>query len=222
VGRAGSLDLSCVARALTNRDPGRHRSRAIHSAGAEPSLSPRARWAIAAVSVLIVLFGLTTSCGVGPGHTLSAASLSEQIAGQLEAHYGIKQPAVTCPSGVSDHKGQTFVCAATIDGQTVEMDGTVTGSGRFTVVPRSVIISVPAIESSLATELQRQTRVKPSVDCGPKQVLVVEVGGAFSCSAMFPGGKPRAIKVTVVNLQGEYRYQLAPAPANVSPAAPAK
>jgi hypothetical protein len=146
--------------------------------------------------------------------------MSSQIAAQLEAQYGIKEPSVTCPSGVPDRRGQTFVCTATIDGHTVEMDGTATGSGRFTVQPRSVIISIPAIESSLASELQKLTHVKPVVDCGSGDILVVEVGGTFACTAAFPGGKPRAVKVTVVNRQGDYRYQLAPAPATAPARAP--
>ncbi len=203
-------------------EPGLSGGRAVHSAGAEPSLRPLARRAITAVAGVSGLVGLATSCGVGPRHTLSPSSLSSQIAAQLETQYGIKQPAVTCPSGVPDRKGQTFVCTATIDGQTIQMDGTATGSGRFSVEPRSVIISVPTIESSLATELKKQTHIKPVVDCGPKEVLVVEVGGTFACSAVFPGGKPRAVKVKVVNLQGRYLYQLAPAPATLTPGATAK
>ena len=182
-------------------------------------MSPLARRAIAAIAGVSGLAGLVTSCGVGPRHTLSPSSVSSEIAAQLEAQYGIKQPEVTCPSGVPDRRGQTFVCTATIDGQTVQMDGTVTGSGRFTVEPRSVIISVPTIESSLAAELQKQTHIKPVVDCGSREVLVVEVGGTFACSAAFTVGKPRAVKVTVVNLQGHYLYQLAPAAAPLSPGA---
>jgi Domain of unknown function (DUF4333) len=168
------------------------------------------------------LVSLVTSCRVGPGHTLSASSVSEQIAARLKAQYAADHPSVTCPSGVPDRRSQTFVCAAVIDGQTVEMDGVVTGSGRFTVQPRAAIISVATLESSLASELHKQTGVEPAVECGSKAILIVDIGGSFSCSAVFPGGNPRDVKVTVVDIQGGYRYQLAPATtaAPVSPGGP--
>jgi hypothetical protein len=107
--------------------------------------------------------------------------------------------------------GQTFTCTAVLDGQTVKMDGTVTGNdGRFTVVPDSAIIDVAGATKILTSGITAQTHLHSTVDCGSRKVVVIVVGQTFDCMARLAGEKPRTVKVTAVDHQGNLRYTLGP------------
>jgi Domain of unknown function (DUF4333) len=149
------------------------------------------------------------SCGVGPRHTLNAQSVGNQIGAQLATTYSIGIPAVTCPSGVPVHAGQTFVCTTTLDGQAVDIDGTVTsGSGKFTFVPTKAVLVVKTLTKILTMGISRQTHLGVVVDCGTHAVLVAAVGRSLTCSATVHGERPRHVTVTVLNLLGSVRYVL--------------
>jgi Domain of unknown function (DUF4333) len=146
--------------------------------------------------------------------TLDANSVQAQIASQLSARYPVASPHVVCPSGVPASKGQTFLCTATLDGQTLDLDGTVTsGGGHFTISPTEAIIVVDSSTAQLTARIDSQTGAKATVSCGTRSVLVVPVGQTFSCMATFPGQHPRAVTVTVIDIQGHLDVKLAPAPA---------
>jgi hypothetical protein len=137
--------------------------------------------------------------------------VSHEIASQLSDRYPVGSPTVNCPTGVADTAGATFVCSTVLDGQPVHMDGTVTGSnGQFTVVPDAAIIPIASATSLLTQDITNQTHVRPRVDCGTLRVAVVAIGRSISCSATFPGQKPRKVTVTVTDRQGDVRYTLAP------------
>lgn len=155
------------------------------------------------------------SCAVKPQPTLDAGSVSGQIAAQLSARYQVPSPHVVCPAGVPDRKGQIFTCSGTLDGQTVDLDATITGSGgRFTVVPRSAIIVVASRAAQLTADIDRSAHVTSSVDCGPRAILVVPVGQTFGCQVSFPGQRPREATVKVTDVQGDFDYTVAPASAS--------
>jgi uncharacterized protein DUF4333 len=152
-----------------------------------------------------------TSCGVGPHHILNAASLSHEISSELSARYPVGSPIVNCPPDVAATTGTEFVCSTVLDGQPVQLDGTVTGSnGRFTFIPQAAIIVIATATSLLTHDLADQTHVRPLVTCGTRLVAVVAVGKSFTCSATFPGQSPRKVTVTVTDRQGHVRVTLAP------------
>lgn len=162
---------------------------------------------VAATAVVAWVSG----CGVRPHKTLDSASVADQIATQLSHRYPVGMPAVSCPPGVPVAPGQAFVCMTELDGQLLLIDGVVTSSdGRFSVVPRSDVIDVASATAKLAAGIREQTHARPSVSCGSRRVVVVPVGGSFECTATFAGGRPRPVKVTVTDRQGNVRYTLAP------------
>jgi Domain of unknown function (DUF4333) len=166
------------------------------------------------LSALLALFGaasLFASCGV-THRTLDAASVEREIAQQVATRYSIPAPTVKCPSGVRQTKGQTFICTATIEGQTLHLEGTVgAGGGQFTVAPREAIISVSSQTARLADDIASHTHTAPRVDCGPHTVLIVPVGHTFTCTATFPGEPPRPVTVKVLDLRGDFSYTLSAA-----------
>jgi hypothetical protein len=151
------------------------------------------------------------SCGVAH-RTLDAASVEREISQQLATRYSIPAPAVTCPSGVRQTKGQTFLCTTTIEGQTLHLEGTVTaGGGHFTIVPKEAPISVTQTSQRLAQDIEKRTHTSAEVDCGSHTLLMVPVGQTFSCTVTFPGQPPRPVTVNVIDVQGDFGYTLAPA-----------
>ncbi len=169
------------------------------------------------LSALVGVAGLLaclSACGVsvGPHHTLSGPSVARGISAQLAKSYNIKPgPPVSCPPGVQASKGTSFVCTTVLDGQHLELDGTVTGSdGRYQVVPRDAIIPIASLTSFLSDSIQTNTGYRPStIDCGPRTLAVVAVGGTITCSAEFPQlPRPRKVTTTVINKEGQVNYTL--------------
>ena len=162
------------------------------------------------------LFGcalLAAGCGVSPHHTLDSKSVSGEIASQIATAYSIPAPDVTCPASIPSRPGQTFQCSTTLEGQPVQIDGTVTGTGNeFTPTPSEPIVAVGPTVALLSKEIAQQTHHTARVDCGSRKVLVVAVGSSFMCTATFAGERPRDVTVTVTNRQGNaFRFSLAPA-----------
>lgn len=144
--------------------------------------------------------------------TIQPSSAAHQIATQLAARYHLSPPAVSCPPGVPAEKGRRFTCTTTLDGQTIKLDATVTGgSGGFTVQPETPILVPTSVATQLAGELTRRAGHRATVVCPGPQVEVVPVGHTLACSATFAGQPPRPVTVTVVDRQGNFGFQLAPA-----------
>ena len=164
-----------------------------------------------AIAVAVALGA--SACGVGPHHTLNAGSVGSQISSQIASKYGIPAPALECPRSIPSKAGQHFACTTTLEGQPVQIDGTVTDNGSdFTPTPAEPIVAVGPTVSLLTDQIAKQTHHTARVDCGPHKVLVVSVGATFKCTATFAGEKPRTVTVTVTNLEGtSFRFSLPPA-----------
>jgi len=170
-----------------------------------PALAPATLTGALVMGLLIGVAG----CGVSPSHTISSTSAAGQIQAQLASRYPGSHPSVTCPGQVPDRVGTTFVCQATLAGQRVDLDATVTGGGgSFTVTPRAAIVSPAKAAGVLAGEISRQTHAAVTVDCGKAPDLVVAVHGSFDCTATMPGGRPRPVRVTVADIAGNFGFTL--------------
>jgi hypothetical protein len=164
---------------------------------------------------MVALVACLSACGVsvGPRHTISGPSVARGISSQLAdtyKSYKIKAPPVSCPPGIPASKGTTFVCTTVLDGQHLDLDGTVTGAnGQYQVVPRDAIIKVPLLVQYLTTSIKAKTSFVPSVNCGPRPLAVVAVGATITCSATFPRlPQPRKVITTVLDKSGQVEYTL--------------
>jgi hypothetical protein len=150
------------------------------------------------------------SCDVGPSHSLNSGSVENQILKQLSARYPMTGRVVTCPGKIPDKVGYRFTCTVAFDGGTVHLHGQVTSSkGSYNIEPDQAIVSTAQAATTLEADIAANTHASAKVDCGPVMVKVVPVGGQFSCQASISGEGARQVTVTVVDLDGHFRYSVA-------------
>ena len=172
----------------------------------------------AAIAVCVMAAALS-ACGVGPRRTLAASSIESEIATGLARQYQFAPGliSVACPGAVPEVPGQAFICRATLDGQALSLDGTVTSTGgRYSIQPTSAVISGGPLVSELRSRITTQLHARAQVTCGTRVVLVVAAGGSFSCQAVVLG-QPRRVTVTVVDLRGNVRFTVAGSGATTAP-----
>jgi hypothetical protein len=150
---------------------------------------------------------------VGPRRTLDARSIERRISAEIASQYQLAPAlvSVACPKGTPAQAGRMFSCTATLAGQPLPIDGTVTDDrGRYTLEPTAAVLIpadlVPMLEARIAADLGAAA----TVDCGVQPVLVLPAGGTFGCTATVRG-RPRPVTVTVEDLQGHVRFSLAAA-----------
>lgn len=166
-----------------------------------------------AVALAIALGGggLLSSCDVGPSHTLNAKSVQSQIVRQLGSRYPMSGAVVTCPAHIPAQVGFRFSCTAVFDGGTLRLTGDVTSSkGTYSVQPDEAIVSTAQASATLRGDISAEVHAPTTVDCGPQKVRIVPVNGRFTCQASIPGQGSRQVTVTVDDLDGHFRYSVAP------------
>ncbi len=171
------------------------------------------RWLALAVLAGVAGAGCSAS---GSARKLDARSAGAQISASLAATTGVPGPQVHCPAGVEVKAGQTFDCTMMLDGQPLTVHARLTdGKGRFTFVPASAILVVAKAAGAIKAQVDGQTDGQATVACGPHKVLIESPGQTFPCTAV-AAAVTRTVTVTVSDLQGNVRFQLAP-PSTGSP-----
>jgi hypothetical protein len=139
--------------------------------------------------------------------------VERQIASELAGRYPIGTPTVVCTEDIAARPGETFSCSTLIDGQPLLLAGTVTDRrGHFTVTPDAAIVDTRRAESHLERQIASSLRSPVTVECGPRPVLVLDVGQTFACTARINGQPARRVSVTVEDLAGRLRFNLPPLP----------
>ena len=176
--------------------------------------APAARLVVTAAA----LGALAVGCGTSPVRTISSSSAASQITSQLHDRYGTGSVSVRCPDSVPARTGTRFSCPATVDGQAVAIDATVTGSdGSFVVSPAPPILGLADVAGRLEAQIAARAGRRPVVHCAPPagapgaKVRVVPVGSSFGCTAGFGDQSPRAVTVTVLDAKGDFSFSLAAA-----------
>jgi hypothetical protein len=155
---------------------------------------------------VVMMAATAGGCGAAAIQGSSAAAL---ISRSLAQRYHIAPPKVRCPSRVPSQKGIEFACTTTVDGQTLAVDATVTGSsGRFHPQPADGVISVRSAERTLAADLSQQLRRPVTVTCPPVPALIVSRPGRQLTCAVGAGGRTRRLQVTLTDTEGDISYAL--------------
>ena len=165
--------------------------------------------ATAAVSSLVAALVLA-GCSIKARDTVSAASLEADIAGQLATSYQIPKPPVKCPRAVPAQVGSQFTCTATLDGQSLMVNGHVTGPhGRVEVKPAAAVVVTKAAERDLSKRLERTFHQAVALKCRAPALLVATPGRSFGCTATV-GTIERQLVVSVTGHSGTLSYRVLP------------
>lgn len=124
---------------------------------------------------------------------------------------GVTPTTIDCPAvtGISD--GSTFTCEVDLDGQVLQMAGTVieASEGTFEIDNLDAVLFVDVLELGIAAEISAELGEAIGVDCGLDGDLVVaEVGSRISCTAIDVVGNEAPLTVDVLDADGEIAYEL--------------
>jgi hypothetical protein len=157
---------------------------------------------------LTLLLVLGACSGAKVTRVLSASDTAKQISAQLEDISGAAAPKVRCPTGIKAVPGRMFDCTTSFEDQPLTIHVTLDASdGRFTPRATAAVVSVPKVVHAIQSGLPKNG-ANTTISCGRHSVLVVPPGATFSCSAI-TGTGTSLVKVTVLDLDGRFRYQVA-------------
>ena len=140
---------------------------------------------------------------------MNTKSLDSGIASQLKARYPVTNVRVECPGGIKEQAGTKFSCSASLAGQNVTLNGTVTSSGgRYSIQPADAIVVSSQAAATIQQQIASQLQEPVSVVCSPPGLRVVAPGGQFTCTATLGGQSKRQLTVTVLDASGHTRFSL--------------
>lgn len=153
-----------------------------------------------------VVIGVLAALAVsGCAKEIDAAKAEKFISKTVAAQVGAELKSVSCPSGLTAKKGETFECTVT------GTDGT-TGKTEVTEKDDQGNVSVSApfihprdIERSIATDIKAQVGSAVKVSC--PEIIVSDKGGKFGCEATSGSDKAR-VDVTQTDDQGNVDYKV--------------
>ncbi len=165
------------------------------------------RRAITATLAIAAIGDGVAGCSLSPQSTLSSAGIEAKIAAELARTYKVVPPHVDCPAGVPDSTGTHFTCTTTLDGQPLQVAGTVTGpGGHVEVHAAGVVVVKSGAEAKIGQSLSKKDGRPVSVSCALPPLLIANPGLGFGCTADIAGVEHH-LAVTVVNQAGDLRYQ---------------
>lgn len=125
------------------------------------------------------------------------AAISQQVSG------------VDCPRQAETPKtGDSFVCNADIDGQTVRVKVDVKDDDyNVDYSTLDVVYDLPTTGDGLSRRISDHYGFPVSVTCG-EGIKVVEIGQSFDCKAMDQDGATRTVRLTAGDLGEDDRWEV--------------
>jgi hypothetical protein len=162
---------------------------------------------LAAALGVLVLAGVLGACSeehrVGEAEDGIAAVLGER----LGADGGAVE--VSCPDDAELETGDTLECEVVVDDGDPQAVAFAIGE-EGSVSPTAAVIPTGAVEDYLAAELATAAEGEVAVDCGESALVVHDVGGTFTCTAVRTSdGVVFDVTVEVRSLDGSVTYTVA-------------
>jgi hypothetical protein len=163
-----------------------------------------------AVSTLLSIVGgaatavLILACSPSP--SMIAPDVAERAITQGLTIKGLEIGTVACPGNHAAKAGETFTCTATSkDGDIIPVDVVVLDeAGRVSWDVRGVVVH----EKLMAEGITAKNNGAITVKC-PDKVIVVAVGGTFTCEAG-SGGTMQHIEIRIEDKEGNETWKLKP------------
>ena len=127
---------------------------------------------------------------------------------------------VSCPEDAPLDDGSTLTCDVTVGAGTSQPVAFAIAEGGVARL-ESAVIPVQSAEDYLAAELAGPAASGVEVGCGDDELLVVEVGGEFTCDAVRTADQVTfVVRVEVTSLDGTVRYRVETPATTTTTAAP--
>lgn len=157
------------------------------------SFSRARRFGIALVLIALAI----TACSGQP--RLDRKQLEAEIDAQLLSEYPGQISSITCPDLDDPVPGNSFVCAAILGNEVLDVQVVLGGTAEELTASASVdarFVAVNEIGALLAATFGDEIGIPTSVDCG-QPVLVIPEGEAVRCAATDPSGVVRTFDVVI-------------------------
>lgn len=172
------------------------------------------------LTVVLVLFAgcqFSASCG---GKNLNVKKAEEFLSTTLEREVGTKPDSVTCPGPVKLEKDKESECTAKYGAATAKISLVQhNDEGGVTVKGVTGILIASSLERQISDKFGKKLNAHLTVECG-ERVRAAVVGESFTCVAKDAKGASGTIAVTVEDVSGKVRFELAPSAAPPPPEAP--
>ena len=170
--------------------------------------------------LLLGAVGGLAACGdeevdrVGEAEAGIATALGERLGADVA---GVT---VACPDDASLEAGTSLACEVTVgDGTAQDVSFTIGEAG--VVSPTEAVIPTAAVETYLAEELATPAESAVEVDCGEATLVVHDVGGTLTCTAVRSAdGVAFDVIVEVRSLDGSVTYTVVATTTTTAPPPP--
>jgi Domain of unknown function (DUF4333) len=152
---------------------------------------------------MITLAAAAVACAACGSLASSNPSLDSLIRSSLDAHRGLHVQSVACPAGPRG-KGTVVHCSATLSGgHKVGVRAIALGNGAFRILTSEILPD--NVERAIDSALARRN-VNAKAVC-PAHVRA-RIGETFECKVTTGGGRDGIATVTILNSDGDYRFDV--------------
>ncbi len=131
----------------------------------------------------------------GPDFTKLETAITDELNKSYTA-ISRRVSSVECPSDTKPKTGETFICNADVDGNTVRVQAKVTDDdGNVDFRTLDTLFDLSRTADGLSRQITEDRGFDVTVTCGDG-LKVVEVGQSFECEAADTAGATRTVKVT--------------------------
>jgi hypothetical protein len=159
----------------------------------------------ASASVLLVLAGCSASVDQG--------KMKSGIEGYLEsAGVDATLEDEPCDDATDLKAGDTFECVATVDGQELHLEATMTDDdGNVSIINKDAVLDMGVmVDYVTSTVLENAGVTLTDVDCGDRTTLVQAPGSSFDCAVTADDGATATVVVTVEDIDGTVSSEIIP------------
>lgn len=158
------------------------------------------RWTRTPLAALLLAPAMAGCQFTASADTLDYTKVENAIADELNASYAAfaqQVSAVDCPRSSEEPKaGDSFVCTASVGGQTVRVEAKVTDDDfNVSFSTLDALFDLESTSGTLTDSLSEQYGFDVSVTCG-EGLKVVPIGQSFDCTAVDPQGNTRTVRLT--------------------------
>lgn len=149
---------------------------------------------------LVLVLPIVVSCQFsasvgGPDYAKLEGAITDEL-NNAYADISRQVSSVDCPRQSELKSGDTFVCNADLDGNSVRVLVTATDDeGNVDFKTLDTVFDLKRTADGLAGEISQDRGFDVTVTCG-EGLKVVEIGKSFECTAADPTGDTRKVKVT--------------------------